>query len=114
VVENFAVATASLHALRRLGCLVGLDDFGTGYSSLGYLRKLPVDFVKLDRTLIADVDTDPQAALIANSVVSLARALSLIAIAEGIERESQLAAVTDMGCTFGQGYLFGHPEAPTK
>ncbi len=80
----------------------------------GYLRKLPLDFVKLDRALIADVDTDPQAALIGNSVVSLAHALSLVVVAEGIERQSQLAAVTDMGCRFGQGWLFGHPvAAPT-
>jgi len=110
VVENFEVARASLHALRRLGCFVGLDDFGTGYSSLGYLRKLPIDFVKLDRVLTADIDTDPQAALVANSVVSLLHALSLIVVAEGIERQSQLAAVTSMGCTFGQGWLLGHPK----
>jgi diguanylate cyclase (GGDEF)-like protein/PAS domain S-box-containing protein len=113
VVDNFELAAASLHALRRLGCAVGLDDFGTGYSSLGYLRKLPVDFVKLDRTLIADVDTDRQASLVASSVFTLAHALSLVTVAEGIERPSQLRKITDMGCTYGQGWLFGRPAAPT-
>lgn len=113
VVNNFRLATVSLNALRRLGCSAGLDDFGTGYSSLSYLRKLPVDFVKLDRTLIADVDNDRQAALVASAVFSLASALSLTAVAEGIERPSQVTTIVDMGCKLGQGWLFGRPAAPT-
>lgn len=103
------LATESLSRLRRLGCTVGLDDFGTGYSSLGYLRRLPVDFIKLDRELVGDLDTDPQAARIAETIVSLARALSLTTIAEGIERQSQADALRAMNCHYGQGWLFGRP-----
>lgn len=112
VVENFDVASSSLNSLRRLGCPVGLDDFGTGYSSLAYLRRLPIDFLKLDRRLVQDVDTDPQAARIAETIVSLAGALSLTTIAEGIERGSQASTLKGMGCTFGQGWLFGSPAPP--
>lgn len=110
VVDNFDVAAESLGNLRQLGCFVGLDDFGTGYSSLGYLRRLPVDFLKLDRVLVQDIHTDPQAARIAETIVSLARSLSLATIAEGIEREEQAEALTAMGCHYGQGWLFGHPQ----
>ena len=111
VVENFDLAVASLGNLRQLGCPVGLDDFGTGYSSLGYLRRLPVDFLKLDRELVNEIDTDPQAARIAETFVSLARTLSLATIAEGIEREAQADRLTAMGCHYGQGWLFGRPQA---
>jgi diguanylate cyclase (GGDEF)-like protein/PAS domain S-box-containing protein len=109
VVDNFDIAAGSLANLRQLGCPVGLDDFGTGYSSLGYLRQLPVDFLKLDRELVQDVDTDPQAARIAETIVSLARTLSLATIAEGIERETQAHELNVMGCHYGQGWLFGRP-----
>jgi diguanylate cyclase (GGDEF)-like protein/PAS domain S-box-containing protein len=110
VVENFDLAVQALGSLRQLGCPVGLDDFGTGYSSLGYLRKLPVDFLKLDRVLVRDIDSDIQAARIAETIVSLARTLSLATIAEGVEREQQADSLADMGCQFGQGWLFGPPE----
>ncbi|HTU36688.1 MAG TPA: bifunctional diguanylate cyclase/phosphodiesterase [Acidimicrobiales bacterium] len=110
VIENFELATQSLTALRNLGCLVGLDDFGTGHSSFGYLRRLPVDFLKLDRELVGDIDTDPQAARITEAVVGLAASLSLATVAEGVEREQQGAVLVDLGCEFGQGFLFGEPR----
>jgi diguanylate cyclase (GGDEF)-like protein/PAS domain S-box-containing protein len=110
VVENFGIAGGSLANLRQLGCLVGLDDFGTGYSSLAYLRRLPVDFLKLDRVLVQDIDTDPQAARIAETVVVLAHALGLPTIAEGIERPEQADGLAAMGCQYGQGWLFGRPQ----
>jgi EAL domain-containing protein (putative c-di-GMP-specific phosphodiesterase class I) len=110
VVENFGIAGGSLANLRQLGCLVGLDDFGTGYSSLAYLRRLPVDFLKLDRVLVQDIDTDPQAARIAETVVVLAHALGLPTIAEGIERPEQAEGLAAMGCQYGQGWLFGRPQ----
>jgi diguanylate cyclase len=113
VVDNFDVASDFLSSLRHMGCLVGLDDFGSGYSSLGYLRRLPVDFLKLDRALINDVDLDPQAAKIAETIVDLARSLSLSTIAEGIERDEQADALAAMGCQFGQGFLFGLPRSMT-
>ncbi len=86
VVDNFDLASEFLGSLRQMGCPVGLDDFGSGYSSLGYLRRLPVDFLKLDRALVEDVDLDPQAARIAETIVALSHSLSLTTIAEGIER----------------------------
>jgi EAL domain-containing protein (putative c-di-GMP-specific phosphodiesterase class I) len=110
VVENFELATACLNRLRQLGCPVGLDDFGSGYSSLGYLRRLPLDFLKLDRQLVADIDTDPQAADIATMIAALARTLSLTTIAEGIERQPQADILAAAGCDYGQGWLFGRPE----
>ena len=113
VVDNFEIAAGSLGNLRQLGCPVGLDDFGTGYSSLGYLRRLPVDFLKLDRVLVQDIHADPQAARIAETIVRLARTLSLATIAEGIEREEQAEALAGMGCHYGQGWLFGRPQ-PTE
>jgi EAL domain-containing protein (putative c-di-GMP-specific phosphodiesterase class I) len=109
VVENFELASEFLSGLRQMGCPVGLDDFGSGYSSLGYLRRLPVDFLKLDRALVQDVDTDDQAARIAETIVALARSLTLTTIAEGIERVEQADALATMGCQYGQGFLFGPP-----
>ncbi len=111
VVDNFDVASEFLGSLRQMGCQVGLDDFGSGYSSLGYLRRLPVDFLKLDRALVQDVDMDPQAARIAEAIVALARSLSLNTIAEGIERAEQADALTTMGCRYGQGFFFGPPRS---
>ena len=109
VIKDFELAIESLNRLRALGCPVGLDDFGTGYSSLGYLRRLPVDFLKLDRELVAEVDSDSQAAEIAGMIVTLARALSLATVAEGIERTEQASILTAMGCDYGQGWLYGRP-----
>jgi EAL domain-containing protein (putative c-di-GMP-specific phosphodiesterase class I) len=107
LVEDFELASSVLSGLRRLGCFVGLDDFGAGYSSLGYLRRLPLDFIKIDRSLIDAIDTDSQARTIVSSVVSLAKALSLVTIAEGVERESLVAPLFEMGCDYGQGWHFG-------
>jgi diguanylate cyclase (GGDEF)-like protein/PAS domain S-box-containing protein len=110
LMENFETATGTLDRLRRLGCLVGLDDFGVGYSSLNYLHRLPVDFIKLDRSLVDAIDSDPQAKTIAASFISLAKALSLETVAEGIERPSLIGPLTAMGCDYGQGWHFGHAQ----
>jgi diguanylate cyclase (GGDEF)-like protein/PAS domain S-box-containing protein len=112
VVENYSVAARCIESLRALGCTVGLDDFGTGYSSLGYLRHLPVDFLKIDRSLVADIDNELQAARIVQAIVSIAQALGLSLVAEGVERERQLDALVEAGVNLGQGWLFGRPAAP--
>ncbi|HTW10380.1 MAG TPA: EAL domain-containing protein [Acidimicrobiales bacterium] len=114
VVENFDQASEQLSRLRHIGCAVGLDDFGTGYSSLGYLRRLPVDFLKVDATLVGDLGAGPQALRIVETVVSLAKALSRGTIAEGIERQSQADALVAMGCDCGQGWLYGRPAPGTE
>ncbi len=107
--ENFDMANSTLTRIRRLGCLVGLDDFGVGYSSPSYLNRLPVDFIKLDRSLVDAIDTDPQARTIAASFISLAKALSLATVAEGVERPSLIGPLVAMGCDYGQGWHFGRP-----
>ncbi len=109
LIENFDLASESLQRLRGIGCPVGLDDFGTGYSSLGYLRRLPVDFLKLDRQLVEDVDSDRQSEKIVRSIVALAASLELTTYAEGVEREEQADLLRAMACQFGQGWLFGRP-----
>jgi diguanylate cyclase (GGDEF)-like protein len=110
VIEDFSLAVECLGSLRHLGCPVGLDDFGVGYSSLGYLRHLPVDFIKLDRELVRDIGSDPQAARIAEAIISMAHSLGLTTTAEGIEQQVQADALTVMGCDHGQGWLFGRPS----
>jgi len=109
VITQFDYVVDVLTSIRDLGCRVGLDDFGTGYSSLGYLRRLPIDFLKLDGTLIDGVDHDGQARAIVGAVVTMADALGLSVVAECIETEAQAMALHEVGCEFGQGYFFGHP-----
>jgi diguanylate cyclase (GGDEF)-like protein/PAS domain S-box-containing protein len=103
-----------LHALKAAGTRLALDDFGTGFSSLGYLRKFPVDILKLDKSFVDDVAIDPESAAVARAVVQLGDALGLRVIAEGVEDAAQRAALQAMGCTFGQGYLFARPMAATR
>jgi EAL domain-containing protein (putative c-di-GMP-specific phosphodiesterase class I) len=107
LIEHFDYTADVLRAIRELGCRVGLDDFGTGYSSLSYLRRLPVDFLKIDGSFIADIDSDPQANAIVGAIITMAEALALEVVAEGVEREAQADALRDLGCGFAQGYLFG-------
>ncbi len=95
-------------SLRALGVQLALDDFGTGYSSLGSLQRFPLDLVKLDRTLIESIDESRGAAIV-RAAVELGRALGVPVIAEGIEARTQLEALRDLGCRFGQGYLFAKP-----
>jgi diguanylate cyclase (GGDEF)-like protein/PAS domain S-box-containing protein len=99
----------ALIALRDIGVLVAVDDFGTGYSSLAYLRKLPVDIVKLDATFIAGLGDDPVDAQIVGSVLRLCKALNRRTVAEGVETEMQWQTLTRMGCPSMQGYLVSRP-----
>jgi len=110
LVEEWEHTAAVLGELRRLGYRVGLDDFGTGYSSLGYLRRLPLDFLKIDRSLVADVDRDRQARAVIGAIIAMADALELEVVAEGVERETQAAALLELGADQAQGFLFGAAE----
>jgi diguanylate cyclase (GGDEF)-like protein/PAS domain S-box-containing protein len=110
LIEEWEHTTGVLAELRRLGYRVGLDDFGTGYSSLGYLRRLPLDFLKIDRSLVADVDRDRQARAVAGAIIAMADALDLDVIAEGVERESQAEVLQELGADDAQGFLFGAAE----
>ena len=99
----------SLNSLRKLGVGLEIDDFGTGYSSISYLRRLPVDKVKVDRSLLKDLGTDPaQPALIA-AILQLIRACGLEAVWEGVETAEQAEHLTSIGCVSAQGYYFGRP-----
>ena len=109
VVANEHGEIATLEALRELGCQVALDDFGTGYSSLAELHNLPIDVVKLDQAFIRDLDASPRSAALVSSVVALAKALGLHVIAEGVERESQMSALTELGCDHLQGFALSRP-----
>jgi diguanylate cyclase (GGDEF)-like protein/PAS domain S-box-containing protein len=109
LIEEFEYATGVLRSIRELGHRVGLDDFGTGYSSLSYLRRLPIDFLKVDRSLVAEVDSDAQARAIAGAIVTMGGALGLDVIAEGVETVAEARALEELGCRYGQGYLFARP-----
>lgn len=106
-------AIRSLETLRALGVRVGIDDFGTGYSSLGYLQRLPLDFVKIDRTFTSQLTTSDRALATVEAITTLAHAHNLTVTAKGVEIQSQLDTVIELGCDYAQGYLTGRPEAPS-
>lgn len=95
-----------LRRLKNLGVRLAIDDFGTGFSSLSYLRKFPLDALKIDKSFVDDLTTSPEDALIVASVVNLAHALGLEVIAEGVESENQLAALRATSCDLFQGFLY--------
>jgi diguanylate cyclase (GGDEF)-like protein/PAS domain S-box-containing protein len=102
-------ARAVLLDLHDRGLAIALDDFGTGFSSLEHLRRFPIDVIKIDRSFIQGIEHDPKDVAIAANLVSLAHALRLAVIAEGIETEGQLAQLAELGCDLGQGYLLARP-----
>jgi diguanylate cyclase (GGDEF)-like protein/PAS domain S-box-containing protein len=98
-----------LRELRDLGVFLAIDDFGTGYSSLSYLRLLPMDILKIDRSFIEGIGSEGRGFPLLRGIVDLARAMNLQVTAEGIETESQAAALREFGCDYAQGYLFSRP-----
>ena len=100
-----------LHALRDLGVRVSVDDFGTGYSSLAYLRNLPIDYLKIDRTFVRDMNVDRNDAAIVRAIISMAQSLHLGTVAEGIETREHASQLLALGCSTGQGYFFSKPMA---
>jgi diguanylate cyclase (GGDEF)-like protein/PAS domain S-box-containing protein len=107
--ENPERATSQLQALRDIGIQLAIDDFGTGYSSLAYLKRLPIQVLKLDRTFVRDIETDPSDAEISAATIALAHNLGLKVIAEGVETEAQRDYLIQRQCDFMQGYLFSKP-----
>jgi len=108
-----STAVAALHELRALGLGVAIDDFGTGYSSLSRLDTLPVAILKLDSSFIATITTSPRRAAMLRSIVGLAHVLGLDVVAEGVETAEQDAQLRALGCSFGQGWLYGRPAPLT-
>ncbi len=111
---NVEDAIAKMKALRDHGVTFSIDDFGTGYSSLAYLRQLPIGQLKIDHSFVKDILTDPGSAAIAQTIISLSRALDVPVIAEGVETEEQRGMLAGLGCYAYQGYLFGRPVPPEE
>jgi diguanylate cyclase (GGDEF)-like protein/PAS domain S-box-containing protein len=109
VMEDTSSTLATLQELKSLGANLAIDDFGTGYSSLTYLWRFPVDFLKVDRSIIQGLGEDPKNKAILSAVVGLAHVLDERVIAEGVETEGQLACARETGCDFAQGYYFAKP-----
>ncbi len=110
LVETTTTVLRELAEVTHMGASIALDDFGTGYSSLSMLRDLPVSAVKIDRSFVAPISHDQGTTAIVHRVVELCRDLGIKSIAEGIETEQQANVLRDLGCTHGQGYLFGVPQ----
>jgi diguanylate cyclase (GGDEF)-like protein/PAS domain S-box-containing protein len=102
--------TPNLFALRDLGVSMGIDDFGTGYSSMTYLKRFPVDFLKIDRSFVQGLGADREDTAIVQAIIALGRALGLSVVGEGVERVEQAELLRDLGCHYGQGWLFGRPQ----
>jgi diguanylate cyclase (GGDEF)-like protein len=109
LVEDADASRLALEALNELGVTLAVDDFGTGYSSLLYLRRFPVRVLKIDRSFVVGLGTSTEDTAIVSGVVGLARALGMLAVAEGVETPDQAATLADLGCALGQGYHWSKP-----
>ncbi|WP_056446330.1 EAL domain-containing protein [Massilia sp. Root335] len=105
---------AMLAALKSLGVLVAIDDFGTGYSSLGYISRLRPDELKIDKSLVTDVDSDPERAGLVTAALAMARSLNLEVVSEGVETEAELAFLRAHGCDMVQGFLYARPATAAE
>jgi diguanylate cyclase (GGDEF)-like protein/PAS domain S-box-containing protein len=106
---NVAIAQRWIESLRAAGLRIYLDDFGTGYSSLSYLKRFPMDTVKIDKSFIRDMNADNSDRALVDAIITMAQSLDLKVVAEGIEEVAQLDLLREMGCGYGQGYLFSRP-----
>ena len=112
-VEDSDRVLTVLGDLRSTGVRIAIDDFGTGYSSLGYLTRLPIDIVKIDRCFVTDTNTEP-GMTVAAAITHLAHDLGFSVIAEGVETQAQHHRIAAMGCDSAQGYFYAHPMAVSK
>ncbi len=109
LMEDTAAAQLCLQRLREIGVRLSIDDFGTGHSCLNYLRRFPIDVLKIDRSFVKDIGAGDDSSIIIEAIISLARSLKLDTVAEGVENQQQLEFLLDHGCHVAQGFLFGQP-----
>ncbi len=114
LIEHAQANIATLQRLRDLGVQLAIDDFGTGYSSLDYLKRFPMDILKIDRSFVSELEQSPVDTAIVQAVIDLARALCLEPVAEGVETAEQARQLRDMGCRICQGYFFAKPLPSTE
>ena len=114
IMETAEVTVAVLMRLKELGLALAVDDFGTGYSSLAYLKRFPIDRLKIDRSFVMDLETDPSDAAIASAVIALAHSLGLRVVAEGVETQGQSDFLSRQGCDSVQGYFYSKPVPETE
>jgi EAL domain-containing protein (putative c-di-GMP-specific phosphodiesterase class I) len=114
IMADAEAADDTLRAIRALGVHLSIDDFGTGYSSLTYLRRFPVEALKVDRSFVDGLGRDREDEAIVAMIVSLARTLDLYVVAEGVETATQLEQLEQLGCELVQGYYFGRPLPPAE
>jgi EAL domain-containing protein (putative c-di-GMP-specific phosphodiesterase class I) len=114
MMSDARTAEGVLHRLAGMGLHLTVDDFGTGYSSLTHLLRFPVDGIKVDRSFTEGLGQNRQADAICEGIISLARALGLKTVAEGVEHRTQLERLGELGCPLAQGYLFSRPQPPEE
>jgi len=107
--DDSAYALNSMARLKQLGCRLYMDDFGTGYASFTYLKRFPIDVLKIDRSFVTDIGVDNGDEAIIESTLTLAKSLGKECVAEGVETKQQLTFLRALGCNMFQGYLFSKP-----
>lgn len=111
MIGNVERMIGTMHALKNLGVLLALDDFGTGFSSLNYLRRFPIDKLKIDQSFVLDIGSDPSASAICRAIIALGHQLGMIVLAEGVETAAQAGFLRDNDCDQFQGFHFGKPAS---
>jgi EAL domain-containing protein (putative c-di-GMP-specific phosphodiesterase class I) len=114
IMEHVKETIETLHALRKMGVQLSIDDFGTGYSSMAYLKRFPINKLKIDQSFVRDLATDPDDAAIVSATLAMGHNLNLTVNAEGVESQQQLAFLKAHGCDEIQGYYFCRPVPPEE